>query len=161
VGDFGESVLRVAILVPDAIRDNLECLIALSMPQESINNMQFYIGNDNKMKNEKGGVPADVFSSGKTCIGHMMKAGDQWICRDCQGKYILPSKPYPLPLYRSFAVVPITNDSTSTLHTTKCLGIIWLDSLNELVFDSKEASMLLTLLASRIEAVLCIINKLP
>jgi hypothetical protein len=77
VGDFGESVLRVAILVPDAIRDNLECLIALSMPQESINNMQFYIGNDNKMKNEKGGVPADVFSSGKTCIGHMMKAGKQ------------------------------------------------------------------------------------
>ena len=113
------------------------------------------------MKNEKGGVSADVFFSGKTCIGHMMKAGDQWICKDCQGKYILPSKPYPLPLYRSFAVVPIIDDSPSTQQATKCLGVIWLDSLNERIFDSEEASILLTLLASRIEAILCIINKLP
>jgi hypothetical protein len=67
--EFDDSTYRAAVLIPDANEEFLTCWSSYEMPQDSIENMQFYIGNNAQMKVEKGGVAGEAYMNEKIIIG--------------------------------------------------------------------------------------------
>jgi hypothetical protein len=128
------------------------------MPQESIDSMEFYIGDDTQMQSDRGGVAGTAFRSGDIKVGHMIKqAPDRWICD--QDQYVRFRGSRPFCPYMSFVTVPIIGISTGTNMTT-CLGIICFDSKRIDSFDSQEIRLVLGMIARRVASIILISDKL-
>jgi hypothetical protein len=153
---FDGHVERAAVLLPDASGEYLRCWVPYQMPQESIDNMVFYIGSDQQRVNERG-VAGTVYLDREIAVGHMVHINDRWLCLDCDG--YMPSKIVrAYPPYKSFVCVPIIGVG-SRLRAR--LGVICLDSRVEDVFDSEEARTVLVTFARRMAAAILICDKLP
>lgn len=159
--EFNEQVFRAAIVTPDAHGEYLGCCASWQMPPESTSNMKFYIGSDNRMRREKGGVAGEVYLSEKMIIGHMVKLNDMWICKDCPSYTKFPEN-RPVQPYKSFVNVPIIGaDPSTTSSRTKCFGVICFDSPHERIFDSDASKEILATVAQRVAATLITCERLP
>lgn len=150
-----EHTCRTAIVTPDATGEYLKCVTSWEMPQESIDSMEFYIGNDLQLRRDRRGAAGEAYLTEKLVRGHMVKLGDRWTSKDCVS-YIHFSGSRPNQPYLSFANVPIIGPDPQTQDIT-CFGVVCFDSKYEKAFDSEESKELLTTLAERIAVavVLC------
>lgn len=159
--EFNEQVFRAAIVTPNIQGEYLECRVAWQMPPESTNNMKFYIGPDNRMRRERGGVAGEVYLTEKLLVGHMVKLNDMWICKDCSSYTRFPEN-RPVQPYKSFVNVPIIGADPSTASSrTKCFGVICFDSPYEKIFDSDASKEILSTVAQRVAAALITCERLP
>jgi hypothetical protein len=158
--EFDDSTYRAAVLLPDATGEYLTCWASYEMPQDSIENMQFYIGNNGQTKAEKGGVAGEAYMEEKIIIGHVEKMNNVWICTDCKSYRKFNGSRAVSP-YKSFANVPILALDPLARNTPRCLGVVCFDSPQERIFDSKEMEGILFRIASRVAAAILIWQKLP
>jgi hypothetical protein len=155
IAQFDGDVHRAALLLPDASEEYLCCWASYQMPQESVDNMKFYIGPDQSRRQRESGVAGEVFLTGELQVGHLRKVNrGTWVCED-HHSYVKLSRRRSSPAYLSFANVPITDiDHQSSLST--CLGVICFDSMSRDVFDSSANQVVLRTIARRITAALLI-----
>ncbi len=157
--EFDGHVERAAILLPDSTSTYLKCWSHYQMPQESIDSMEFYIGNDPQMQRDNGGVAGASFRNSEILVGHISKqANGQWICD--QVHYIKFRGTRPFCPYTSFVTVPVIGISSGT-NTATCLGVICFDSKRDDSFDSAEIKLVLGTIARRVASTLLISKKLP
>jgi len=157
--EFDGHVERAAILLPDPTGTSLKCWSHYQMPQESIDSMEFYIGNDPQMQRDKGGAAGASFRSGEILVGHMSKqANGRWMCD--QEHYVKFQGTRPFCPYTSFVTVPIIGISAGTNIAT-CLGVLCFDSKGSDSFDSAEIKLVLGMIARRVASTLLISEKLP
>lgn len=162
IAEFNESPTRGAILLPDISGEYLRCVASAQMPQETVDEMVFYIGDDEKRRDREGGIAGYVYHhSDKLLVTHMKQLdGGQWICKDF-AKYVrLKELDSSMPAYKSLVSVPIFGPDPSLRNKTKCIGILCFDSMNEDVFDLEEIKVLLLTLASRVASAILIEEKL-
>ena len=158
--EFDGHVNRAALLLPDASGEYLCCWASYQMPQESIDNMKFYVGPDQGRRQKESGVAGEVFISEKLQVGHLRRAanGGAWICEDCHS-YIKLSGRRSFPPYLSFVNIPIIStdpaDAANSSATT-CQGVICFDSMDKDVFDSEASLVVLRTFARRIAVALLI-----
>jgi hypothetical protein len=153
-----EHILRTAIVTPDATGDYLKCIASWEMPLESIDSMEFYIGNDAKLRRDRGGAAGEAYINKKLVRGHMIKLGDRWTSRDCTSYIDFAGNRSSQP-YISFANVPIIGPDPRTQDIT-CFGVVCFDSKHEKAFDSDESKELLTMLAERIAAAIILCKRI-
>lgn len=160
--EFNGHVGRAAILLPNSAGDFLECWVHYQMPQESIDDMKFYIGSDPQIQSDRGGVAGAVYRDQEIVVGHMtQRKNGHWICDDCED-YVKFHGTRPFPPYRSFVNIPIITVSSGAGHSNLiCLGVICFDSMDEDVFDSKDVKVVLLSIARRVAATILICNQLP
>ena len=157
--EFDGDVERAAILLPDSTGTYLKCWAHYQMPQESIDSMEFYIGNDVQMQRDKGGVAGASFKNSEILVGHMLEqTKGRWICD--VDHYVKFQGTRPFCPYASFVTVPIIGMSTGTNMTT-CLGIVCFDSKRSDSFDSAEIKLVLAMIARRVASIILISEKLP
>jgi hypothetical protein len=157
--EFEGHVERAAILLPDRTGTFLRCWSHYQMPQESIDSMEFYIGNDSQTQRDKGGVAGASFRSGEILVGHMSKqANGQWTCD--QEHFVKFQGTRPFCPYSSFVTVPVIGISAGTNIAT-CLGVVCFDSKRDNSFDSAEIKLVLGMIARRVASTLLISEKLP
>ena len=157
---FDGHVERAAILLPDSNNIYLKCWTHYQMPQESIDSMRFYIGNDMQRRQDEGGVAGAAFIKGEILVGHMIQqTNGHWICED-QEHYIRFQGTRPFTPYTSFVNVPIIGINTQTNMTT-CHGVICFDSKRNDCFDTEELKPLLRSIARRVASSISISEKLP
>lgn len=157
IAEFDGHVHRAALLLPDASGDYLYCWTNYQMPQDSIDNMKFYIGADQSRRQRESGVAGEVFLTRELQVGHLRQVNGIWICEDCPN-YMKFSGRRPFPPYLSFVNIPIISTDPNTLNpsATTCLGVICFDSPHKDSFDSKENQDILRTLSRRIAAALLI-----
>ena len=155
--EFEGDVSRAAILVPDVKGEFLRYWVGFDMPQESLNDLEFYIGKDKLKRERDGGVAGEVFTSGRLLVGHMKRIDNFWVC-DLE-MYKKPRGRRPFPPYRALVSVPIMGSDPDKPDSTRCLGVLCFDSYNEDAFDSQDVKEVLLMLASRIAAVILISEK--
>ena len=111
--EFDDSTYRAAVLLPDLNGEYLTCWASYEMPQDSIENMHFYIGNDAHIRAEKGGGAGEAYINEKVIIGHVEKINNVWICTDYNSYRKFNGSRFVSP-YQSFANVPILGLDSST-----------------------------------------------
>src|SRR5437762_7658633 len=159
--EFDGHVERADILLPDSTNTSyLRCWAHDQMPQESIDSMHFYIGNDLQMQRDRGGIAGKSFSSGEIIVGHMSQINGHWVCEDHE-EYIRFQGTRPYCPYMSFVNVPIIGLSTHSPGGTTCLGVICFDSRRDDIFDSEEIKIVLRMFARRVASTILISEKLP
>jgi GAF domain-containing protein len=156
---FEGHVHRAAIITPEPTGQFLRCWAHYNMPQESVEDMEFYIGFDNQRGAQACGVAGDAFLSGKLRVAHLTQVHDQWVCDHPKYKESRVRRPYPS--YRSLVAVPITGIDPIVRNATTCLGVLCFDSQNEEIFDSKEIQEVLITLAERLAAAMLITRQFP
>lgn len=156
--EFDGTVSRAAILVPDVKGEFLRYWVGFDIPQESLEDMEFYIGKDQLKRERDGGIAGEVFTSGRLLVGHMKRIDNFWVC-DLE-MYKKPRGRRPFPPYRSLVSVPIMGSDPEKPNSTRCLGVLCFDSYKDDAFDSQDVKEVLLMLVSRVAAVILISEKL-
>lgn len=155
---FGGNSIRAAILLPDSTGDYLECWASYQMPQESIHNMRFYIGNDPRERLHSAGIGGAVYRNQEIIVAHITQKNSHW---ECDYKdYIKFPGTRPSPPYRSFINIPIMSISHDKYQHPACLGVLCFDSLDKHIFDSKESKDIIRSIARRVTCAILICNQL-
>ena len=158
---FEGHIHRAAILVPDATGEYLQCWSADEMPQESLDDMEFYIGSDPKKRETEAGVASLAFLNSRMHVGHMIQVSNQWVCEDFPNYYKKPQRNHPYLRYKSFVCVPIIGTDIHTRSATACLGIMCFDSQEDTIFDSEEIKTILFSVSSRIASAIILFKNVP
>jgi hypothetical protein len=108
-----------------------------------------YIGDKKPIKR---GFPGVAFEATTPLVAHMIKKGGKWICDEYPDDYF-QFDTYDDPRYRALAAAPIVT-LWKTNKTT--LGVVYFESMNPRVFDSKEARIALNTVSTRIGAIISI-----
>lgn len=157
--EFDRASTRAAILLPDQRHQFLQCWAHWNMPQFSIDDLQFYIGTDQRKKQIEGGAAGHSFETQKLIVGHLKQVNGYWVPDIDQHKN--PHGYRQFPPYKSFVTVPITGIDPNTRNNTICFGILYFDSLDEKTFDTQETQLILKVLAERIASIILISRKFP
>jgi len=120
------------------------------MPEASLQQMRFYIGNDHSRSGERG-VAGAAFDSGAIEIVRLKQTGNEWVPN--HKSYIFFEPPQHHPQYGSFAAIPLLGANNAKF------GVLCLDSPDRSCFDAPELTDLLTSLSDRLVATILLLQK--
>jgi hypothetical protein len=157
---FPRDVHRAILFLPDP-RFNGEYLTVWEdyggIDKDSKERKKFYIGIERP--DLKKGVAGEAFHERKLIVTHIIEQNSRWhpdresyICFDSENTL---GSMNSHPPYTSFVCVPLIVQKGDK----ECLGVVCFDSKNSKVFDPREVTSLLFLLAARIRAIIVIYQE--
>ncbi|MDQ3706975.1 MAG: GAF domain-containing protein [Chloroflexota bacterium] len=144
---FDPELCRASIWRPDSASEYLEPWGHFKMPEESLRNNRFYIGDGNQ---ERRGAAGVCYKTKDYKIIHIIEDGPLY--RSDDPDFVLDEGNMVEPCYRSVAIVPMRAPEG------RCLGVLCLDSSDQTTFDGPGIANFLTSLAQRMASAAVVYN---